>query len=601
MPTKASRVIKLKPFTIEAKYGRLYVQGPAARVCRTIPGAAVRKKKRPTDPDIYELSLTLETLARIKQKSGLSSRELAACCSGEVMAWARAAHAAQSRVKDVHRRIADGHRARLPWVDNAGDPVTGEYRPPFDHQKIMATAAVEVDGLAFLCEVGTGKTRAATEAASALVRAGDLDAVIVICLAAGIGEWVDEVPMWSNDLHPVPLRGSMEERREILRRALAGELPVPDGKRPALITNFEALLRITTTIEEGAKAGARVGLIVDEMHKLRNPTAKRTKFAMRLARACRWRLGMTGSPIVNGIQNIWSQWYLVDLGITFGANFVQFRREFFEEDEYTRTINPLDDTASEVGTRIRVRGIRYRKDDCLDLPPRLWQTKYIDMTPAQERAYEAMAEEMVVEMQDLDERAARGEVVATAPIQLTAMMRLSQITSGFLPSEDGGIIRFDPSPKLDELEEQVRDIVSQRESVIIWAWWIPDHEALRDRLADLRPVGIGGIWPRKGVEEAKRLFRSGERPVFIGQQSAAGASLNLQRAPVALYYSQNFDYEHRAQTEGRNHRSGSEIHEKVTYIDYICRGTIDEIIRESLRSKRDTAEIVVDLRDHIGL
>src|SRR5690606_17983362 len=118
--------------------------------------------------------------------------ELADCCTPEVMAWARAAHASNRRVQDLHRRIADGYRTPLPWLDRTGHPATGEYRAPFDHQKIMATAACELDGLAFLCEVGTGKTRAGLEAASYHVRNGQLDLVIVICLSAGIGEWANE-------------------------------------------------------------------------------------------------------------------------------------------------------------------------------------------------------------------------------------------------------------------------------------------------------------------------------------------------------------------------------------------------------------------------
>src|SRR5690606_7890760 len=106
---------------------------------------------------------------------------------------------------------------------------------------------------------------------------------------------------------------------------------------------------------------------------------KGTKAMMRLANEVSWRGGMTGSPIRQGPQDLWSQWYFVDMGLEFGANFVQYKREFLDEDPYLMKLIPKPGTLELIGNRMRRRGLRYTKEECMDLPPKIYESLRVEM------------------------------------------------------------------------------------------------------------------------------------------------------------------------------------------------------------------------------
>lgn len=575
-------------FKVDIGYGRLYVSGPDARLAAgLVRGAHYNAKRR-----AYELSLTLETLTTIKQRTRISSKALAARCTEGVMRWARAARRSHDAVVGLHKRIGDGYRAVLPWYDAQRDD-----RPPFAHQEIMATVASEISGSAFLAEMGTGKTRAGIEAMSHHARAEVVDMFLVVCPVAVMSTWERELVTWADNLEPMRLDGPVRERDQWIK--LTAEAMRQGGyivpKTPVAIVNYEVLAKLADTI---VGSGIRWGIVLDEGHRIRNPSAKVTKAAMRIAQTAAWRLLMTGTPILNGLHNIWSQWYFVDLGVTFGANFVQFRREFFTENRWTMKLEPTDGVVDEFHGRLHVRGLRFRKEDCLDLPPKVYEVHEVEMTREQSAAYRDMRDELLVQLEEMDDSE---EDTSSASIMLTQILRLTQITSGFLPRDlddpNDEPFRFEPNPKLKALDELVREQVADGQSVIVWAWYREDVARIVEKLADLSPVRIVGGMKRQDREEAERAFQAREARVLVGNPASAGVGLNLQAASVAIYYSQGYNLEHRAQSEDRCHRSGSEIHKSVTYIDLSCRDTIDEAVRKALAGKMALADAVVEIRE----
>lgn len=303
---------------------------------------------------------------------------------------------------------------------------------------------------------------------------------------------------------------------------------------------------------------------------------------------------MTGTPISNRVEGVWSEWYIVDLGLTFGANSLQFRREFFDENTWSFKWEPKANSLDEIGLRMRRRGVRVLKKDCLDLPDKVYQIESVEMTKEQKKAYVSMRDSLVAKLEAHDEE------YATAATQLVAILRLTQITSGFVPNEDGVLRRFDPNPKLDALEEFVRDNITDAQ-IIVWAVYREDVRAIRERLTDLNPVVIQG-----GQADAERLkaetdFQSGASRLLIGNPAAGGVGLNLQAASIACYYSLGYSLIDRMQSEDRCHRSGSEIHNRVLYVDFMCEGSIDPVVHAAVAEKKNTAEIVVDLKRAIGV
>jgi SNF2 family DNA or RNA helicase len=360
-----------------------------------------------------------------------------------------------------------------------------------------------------------------------------------------------------------------------------------------MVVNYDVLYLLNDALT-ALMGRVKVGMALDECHKIRNPQAKVTKAAVSLAQHADWRLGMTGTPVLQGAQDIWSQWYVVDLGITFGANYVQFRREFLDENPYTFKLEAKPGALEEIGIRMRKRGLRFTKEECLDLPPKIYESIEVEMTPEQKRAYKQMEADLVAMLSESNDE------YATASNQLAAILRLTQITSGFVPNETGEIHRFRPNPKLASLEEIVEEQIGAQQ-IIVWARYREDVRAIAERLAGFNPVLIQGGQSDQERRDAEEWFQSGERRLLVANPQAGGVGLNLQRASLAVYYSQGYSLEHRLQSEDRCHRSGSEVHNRVTYIDLVVKATIDEVITEALAGKKSVAEAVVDLRRAIGM
>ena len=622
------RVIHNAPIVkVAAAYGRLYVSGSHAHLLRKLPGATMHERTRS-----IQLSLTLDSLRGIRRTLGVDKARMASYCTPEVLRWAKAAGTQERQMTDLHARIAAGYRADLPWADTRAGTVADananelhvewvngvrvwKYRAPFEHQKVMATVATELDGAAFLCEQGTGKTRAALEAAAAKVRAGLIDVVLVLCPRGVMNTWQRETRWWAPSLTPVQLRDSIVRRREYLQHMVqAGQV---------LILNYDVLADLQEAIV--AMCGSRrVMMVCDEMHRLRNAQTLTAQAAMEVCRHVAARLGQTGTPVANGAQDVWSQWYVVDLGQTFGANFVQFRREFFTEYSWSWSIEPQEGALDRIGQKMRLRGLRYRKEDCLDLPPKVYEVEEVEMGRDQAQAYEEMKRWLVAwlrgERSDLPADAEAAEPGdsdedlgplnadgkrASAANQLVAILRLTQITSGFVTAEDGAVHAFTPNPKLKRMEELVREHVRHGRQVIVWAHYKNDINAILDTLRDLPCVRIDGSQTGKRGEIdrdlAESTFMNGTARVLVANPAAGGVGLNLQAGSVAIYYSQTYSLINRLQSEDRCHRSGSEIHNKVTYIDLVCTGSIDETVREALAGKKDVADAVVDLKRALGV
>jgi SNF2 family DNA or RNA helicase len=609
-PTRPPAVTRVPPgearVKIDAAYGRLYVTGPSAPLLQRMPGAAWNTKK-----NSVELSLTLETLRGMRKVLGLESEAMARMCTKPVLSWAKAAGRSEKMVNELHAKLATGWRQELSWVDTrAGTPAPDsapenavdlvfvgngrppyrnwKYRPPYEHQKLMATAACWLDGVALLGEMGTGKTRSACEAIRHKFDTGEIDLCFVTCPKGALNVWEQQIKWWAPDVQVVRLSGAVKKREAAILN-----IGLSDIKRVVFLVNYDVVYLMLDTILM-VMDQRRAGLVPDEMHKLTNPEALVTKAFMEASRHARWRCAMTGTPISNRVEGVWSEWYIVDLGITFGANSLQFRREFFDENSYSFKWEPKANSLDEIGLRMRRRGVRVLKKDCLDLPEKVYQVETVEMTREQRKAYIEMRDELVTKLESHD------DAYATAATQLVAILRLTQITSGFVPDEEGILRRFKPNPKLDALEEFVRDNITDAQ-IIVWAVYREDVRAIVERLSDLNPAIMQGGQTDRERLAAETDFQEGRKRLLVGNPAAGGVGTNLQAASIACYYSLGYSLIDRMQSEDRCHRSGSEVHNRVLYVDFLCENSVDPVIRDAVADKKEVAEIVVDLKRALGV
>jgi len=564
---------------IAVAYGRLYVSGPDKQRVQHLPGAVYNRRR-----DWYEISLTIPTLNRIRKALGVDKATLRSMCADTVVNWVEAANQSNALVTSVHSQLEAGGYRELPWDDAA------EGKPPYEHQLVMGTVATTLDGTMFTGEMGTGKTRPAIEAMRYQLDNG-LDIIVVLCPKGVMPTWRAQLNRWAPSLKYFILSDmAMAKRRQVLRLAPKGSI---------VVINYDVIEKMSGVILERFDKESG-GLAMDEIHRIRNPQAKWSKATMKIAAHADWRLGMTGSPILNGAENVWSQWYCMDFGVTFGANYVQFKQEFFETSFDGFKLLPKQGTLEEIGHRMRRRGLRYTTDECLDLPPKIYESEEVELGKEQGRIYEEMREELVARIRAAEAGDEEEEGLATAATQLVAILRLAQITSGHVPDIEGRIVALSPNPKLDALDRIVRENIRDRQ-IIVWCCYRENYRAISVRLADLAPELIVGGMTTEERSDVEQRFNAGKTRLLISNPAVGGLGLNLQAASLAIYYSMNYNLEHRLQSEARCHRAGSEIHKSVTYVDLLAKGTIDRVIMGAISDKKNVADAVVDLKGAIGV
>jgi SNF2 family DNA or RNA helicase len=174
---------------------------------------------------------------------------------------------------------------------------------------------------------------------------------------------------------------------------------------------------------------------------------------------------------------------------------------------------------------------------------------------------------------------------------MTMLLRLHQITCGYLPTDDG---QSEPVPLKNNRMDELLSVLEETEGkVIIWAnyrYSIFDIEQnLQKKFGEDSVVTYFGDTKDKDRQETVKKFQDPKSPVrfFVANQQTGGYGLTLTAAHTVVYYSNNYDLEKRIQSEDRAHRIGQK--NNVTYIDIICEKTVDENIVSSLRNKIDLA------------
>jgi SNF2 family DNA or RNA helicase len=227
---------------------------------------------------------------------------------------------------------------------------------------------------------------------------------------------------------------------------------------------------------------------------------------------------------------------------------------------------------------------RVKKEECLDLPDKLYVKREVDLTDEQKRAY--------MQMKDLALSQFKEGVTSTVNA-LTQLMRLHQIVCGHVKLDNGEVIEL-PNNRIKELLAIVEETDGK---IIIWANYRHDIEAIKLALSKEHGMNsVGMYYGDTDDDERKRVLEEFQKPdsemrFFVGNPSTGGYGLTLTAAHTMVYYSNSFDLEKRLQSEDRAHRIGQT--KNVTYIDLIAVGTIDEKIVKALRDKIDIATQVM--------
>ena len=463
---------------------------------------------------------------------------------------------------------------------------------PFKHQAEALEKACDQQYYAFFMEMGTGKTKVAIDNLAMLYLKNKVKAALIIAPKGVYDNWVTlEIPKHLPDEVPVKMMRWQPRLSKTYQKELEIFIKHRFDGLKIFVMNIEAL-----STSKGTKiAGVFLiqnednMIIIDESTTIKNRGASRTKNLMTLKGYSSYRRILTGSPITKSPMDLYSQCsFLSTRALNFSSYYAfqgryaiikqrAFGARSFQEIVGYRNLEELNEKLEQFSTRTL-------KEECLDLPDKLYTRRNITMSDEQNSVYNQMKKLALAQLDS-------GELSTTASI-LTQIMRLQQICCGFF-QPDVGEIRQLPNNRLSELLDITDELQGK---AIIWASFTHDIQqiarSLRDRFGPDSVALYYGDTPQEDRQKIVHKFQdmTSELRFFVGQPKTGGYGITLSAATTVIYYSNSYDLENRLQSEDRAHRIGQK--KNVTYIDLVCPNTIDEKILEALKSKINLSQKV---------
>lgn len=462
---------------------------------------------------------------------------------------------------------------------------------PYAHQMEALKQAYNKEYYAFFMEMGTGKSKVLIDEIGGYFLQGKIDTALIIAPKGVYRNWErGEIPTHlPNEIpHTVAAWRAPSEMTKDDKKKLK-EIIYPNGKLRILLMNIEALSGsvgikyVTQFLHKNNTL-----LAIDESTTIKTPTASRTKNAIKISKLAKIRRIMTGSPVTKNPLDVYAQLEFLSPNIT-RQNYWAFKSRYavmVRRNFGTRSTNLVVgfQRLPELNTIIDQYSYRVLKEDCLDLPEKIYTTRTISLTSEQVKAYEEMRRFNITEMD--------GKTM-TSLSTLAALIRLHQITCGHVTFDDGDTKEI-KSNRMNELLNVLDEVDGK---VIIWANYRFDikkiQQTLSEKFGSDSVATYFGDTKDKDRQDIVEKFqdKNSSLKYFVGNPSTGGYGLTLTAAHTVVYYSNSYDLEKRMQSEDRAHRIGQV--NKVTYVDIIAEGTVDEKIVRSLRSKIDIASEVM--------
>lgn len=434
--------------------------------------------------------------------------------------------------------------------------------------------AMRSGGCALLMEMGTGKTITSIAITGALVRAGRIRRVLIVTPLSILGVWEEEFQKFAAFPYALAvLTGPGSRKLDTLRHMTGAVLQVA-------VVNYESAWRM----EKDLAAWRPDLIIADEGHKIKTHNIAASKAMHRLGAKAGYRLLLTGTVITNKAIDVFSQFKFVNPAI-FGQSFYAFRNRYFDMVGYGNHTPVLKKSMeAELTEKLHSISFRATKAECLDLPETTDAIRQVELEPAALRVYRGLVKESYAELSS-------GEV--TAPNILTRLLRLSQLTGGFIGNDETAAVEQISAAKLSALEDILDGAAAEGKKLVIIARFIPEIRAIC-KLLEKRGLRYSYITGEvKNREEQVSAFQNDPAVMaFVGQIATAGLGITLTAASTMVFYSLDYSMSNFEQTKARIHRVGQRM--PCTYLYLVARGTVDEKVLQALKDKADLARTLVD-------
>lgn len=502
----------------------------------------------------------------------------------------------------------------------------------FAHQRAGLRDIIANRGThALLFDAGTGKTMTTLDYSSLLALKSPTRKarVLVIAPLAAVDTWVEQAEQFVADgvsVHAEVLGGSIRQRSEALaargnddystgaRRSPARVVRREEGDTSSLTliaVNLDSFASrasatkggtktMTDLMVEGVKRFRPDLIVVDESHRIKSPTSNTSRALARVGRLCRRRMILTGTVMPHSPLDVYGQWRFLD-PTAFGplqadgtrrpATYGYFRGRYAKMGGWmgkeVTGFHRLDEMEEIMARRSTVA----RKEDALDLPPVTDTIVRVDLSPAEARAYKSMKDNLAV--------ALSSGALASVPNRLAQMMRLRQITSGYLPDDSGNVSLIGKS-KARVISSLVHDSLAGEDRVVVFAHFRHEIDLLVKMLArkGTEVVTVTGDTSPRERAAIRHRFGSSDpaRIVLIAQTRTMSLAVNeLVTASHAIFASLPNQRDDIEQSRARLDRQGQA--RPITFWTTLAPGTVDEVI---WRSYQDRTSLEAALLKHIA-
>jgi len=470
------------------------------------------------------------------------------------------------RLKETRILRRLGHDAPSPIRYHYDWP--GRFKP-FSAQK-DAAAFLTTHSRAFnLSELGTGKSLASLWAYDFLKKEGKVDKALIIAPLSTLERtWADEIFNHFPHLTCAVLHGTREKRIKLLKQDVDLYIINHDGLsiiEPALRTRRDINLVVVDEIAQCARNAS-----TDRWKVINTIVNKHKK-----KRAC-W--GMTGTPTPNAPTDAWAQCRLI-VPEKVPPYFNRFKMQVMRQlSQFTWIPKP---DAIEVVKDIMQPSVRFTRDECVDLPPLMYETRMVPLTKEQDKAYK----EMMVRLQT---QADDGAI--TAVNEAVKMAKLIQIACGVVYADDGSEFTIPSNPRIQE----TKDIVTAAEGkVIVFVPYVSSVKMVAEELS--KDFSVEVIHGRVKKSERDRIFGEFQRgkslKVIVAQPAAMSHGLTLTAASTIIWYSCVTSNEIFEQANGRINRPGQKMNNFIIMLE----GTkVEKRIYSRLKNKQKMQGALLD-------
>jgi len=502
-------------------------------------------------------------------------------------------------------RIAEGEKMAELQKQKFLDPAFKFKTLPFAHQIDSLLYAIYNPRCGLLLDCGLGKTKVAIDLVNYLKIK-----TLVLCPPSLVNNWVEEIKTHSS--LPLKILALNDKSAKLKKGKLAGPIDAD-----IMLVGYETA---ALYYEEIFKNFDYEMIVADEIHKAKNPKSKRTKAALALSQKAHRRIGMSGTMVLGKPTDLYSQLKFLSPQIL-NQDYYSFCMSYVVYSPYNKHIPVGVKQLDVLNAKVKKHTLRYKKEDCLDLPVRHVIDKVVDLSPEQWAMYKDIVSDKDLYID---------EGVISKEFKMVTFAKLGQLTGGFLYvstknlklchgchnvvncvdngikpytkmcsveqiSPPSNVRRFKVNPKLDLTMELLDEILVDPENkVIIWAQALEELKMLEETLTAAK---ISYVRVADDPVNDIRPFNEDPSVQVMISNISKGVGFTANAANYTIYYSLSYSLEAWQQSVDRNYRIGQK--RPVTVYRLLARGTVDHRVVEAIDSKVDIVEALLNNVDCI--